>query len=78
MDVNGNGTTNPSMLLPPGTSSVDFINVTLSTSEPETADSALAKVETKNDKPEIAYLFKFLQILTACFGSFAHGGNDVR
>nr|AAB31458.1 gibbon ape leukemia virus receptor [Mus musculus=Japanese feral mice, spp. molossinus, susceptible cells, Peptide, 680 aa] [Mus musculus] len=29
------------------------------------------------DKPEISLLFQFLQILTACFGSFAHGGNDV-
>ena len=35
-------------------------------------------VEEVKDTPEAARLFSFLQILTAIFGSFAHGGNDVR
>uniref|UniRef100_T1JHU7 Phosphate transporter n=1 Tax=Strigamia maritima TaxID=126957 RepID=T1JHU7_STRMM len=35
------------------------------------------KFDESSDKPETAKLFSFLQILTASFGSFAHGGNDV-
>ena len=36
------------------------------------------KIDTTNDSLEIAAIFKYLQILTAIFGGFAHGGNDVR
>jgi phosphate/sulfate permease len=45
--------------------------------EAANGDLTLQKKEVE-DPPEVGRLFSFLQILTATFGSFAHGGNDVR
>lgn len=35
-------------------------------------------IDVDDDKPEVAKIFTFLHILTACFSSFAHGANDTR
>uniref|UniRef100_A0A8C7IPP2 Phosphate transporter n=1 Tax=Oncorhynchus kisutch TaxID=8019 RepID=A0A8C7IPP2_ONCKI len=44
---------------------------------PVPLDDSAEEDEGDKDKPTVYLLFHFLQILTACFGSFAHGGNDV-
>uniref|UniRef100_A0A8D0GXB3 Phosphate transporter n=1 Tax=Sphenodon punctatus TaxID=8508 RepID=A0A8D0GXB3_SPHPU len=41
-------------------------------------EDPLEEERDDKDTSQIHLLFHFLQILTACFGSFAHGGNDVR
>lgn len=46
--------------------------------DPRKGSSSSLEEWNDQDKPEVSLLFQFLQILTACFGSFAHGGNDVR
>lgn len=43
---------------------------------PEIAEKP-KKIDTTSDSIEVAGMFKYLQILTAIFGAFAHGGNDV-
>ncbi|KAM8974455.1 sodium-dependent phosphate transporter 1 [Pelodytes ibericus] len=46
------------------------------TTDRKSSNSSLGEWHDQ-EKPEVSLLFQFLQILTACFGSFAHGGNDV-
>ncbi|XP_061623453.1 sodium-dependent phosphate transporter 2 isoform X1 [Phyllopteryx taeniolatus] len=46
-------------------------------SAPVPLDDLAEEDHEEKDKSEVFLLFHFLQILTACFGSFAHGGNDV-
>ncbi|KAL4609652.1 sodium-dependent phosphate transporter 1-B-like [Arapaima gigas] len=62
---------------PPECINVGEVTVEVHDKSTEGSQGSLERDRMDGDRPEVSLLFQFLQILTACFGSFAHGGNDV-
>ncbi|KAH8299583.1 hypothetical protein KR044_003252 [Drosophila immigrans] len=68
-----------SSTLSPNSSKVPLIESkdALNEQEEEFKREAGRRASSAEETQEVSMLFSFLQILTATFGSFAHGGNDV-
>lgn len=74
----GSGQVTPAYGLSPNSSAVPLIREKLPESLKLMEEGGNGKISAIDDEPlEVAKTFSFLQVLTAIFGSFAHGGNDV-
>lgn len=64
--------------LSPSSSGVPLIRDNATDNEKGTYAVQLQENSDFAENKSVSKLFSFLQVLTAMFGSFAHGGNDVR